>query len=198
MTFGVLLSRSPPYRSRLQFQSLLQLWGPGCRPIGKLINTIRSVCLKWQKIASFYSFLAWLSVHIFKLNLMKRAGWMMPAYIHRHTSVTQLSFCALTSKAPDNLRWLAFHKTKITWSSYIICWLIASVRTSQIMNVYYSYTVKRMTLTVQKTTKTTCSFKSFSNQSNEHTFAPQVEATLSSPYQRAVLLSPANSYLRCG
>lgn len=40
--------------------------------------------------------------------------------------------------------------------------------------------------------------ESFSNQSNEHTFAPQVEATLSSPYQRAVLLSPANSYLRCG
>lgn len=100
-----------------------------------------------------------LRVTLLKWNLMKKAEQMMLAWTHRHTRVMQHCFCTLTSKAPDNLCWVAFHKTKITRSSYIIYWLIASVRTSRIMNVYHSHTVEHMTLLVQKMTMTTCSFE---------------------------------------
>lgn len=93
----------------------------------KPVNTVRFVRLQLTGITSLNSFPSWLVVHIFKLNLMKRVGWItltvFPGTLVWHGSF----FCVLTSNV-RNLCKLTFHKTKIIWSSYIIWWLITAVK----------------------------------------------------------------------
>lgn len=118
MTFGALFFSPQPLipKSIVSIElSLHCLW--------KLINKVRFVRLHLRSITSFNSFLGWVAVHIFKLNLMK--GFESTYHIHRHTSVTPFFFSLrLTSKA-QNPGQLTFHKTDIVWSSYIIKWWIA-------------------------------------------------------------------------
>lgn len=91
----------------------------------KLINKVRFVRLHLRSITSFNSFLGWVAVHIFKLNLMNRFEYVILNHIHRHASVTRFFFFLILTSKAQNLCQLTFHKTDILWPLCIIRWWIA-------------------------------------------------------------------------